>query len=434
MTTSGPSFMPRHMAFPPSPSPSPRGGREPSSLNVARRAGAAGRGAAHAVSRSLADSEEGVRTSITDPSNGLRPVGHGLDSVYLTGRLPVPDRLLARLAKTRERLRESASDSVTPVRIAGSSFALSPKGSEHQFFASNEDLRLGLAPFSKSSRPNVQLVLSSALLWTHGGADALAHALEFVRRLIGSGRAPVLLVSRLDLACDVQEVRFPPPDDPRWVTRARHSARYDEGATMTGMQFGRDRILVRIYDKSTEVRKSRKLWLWELWLENGASDTLPVWRVEVQLRREALLRYGVDSIAAPAHLLGRLNVVWRDVLENWLTLRTGERVTRWDRAALAPAWRALAAIEFAKGRAAKAREPLRLFDRWDHVRQIRGHLASICAHEGIERIDDGLESLGRDLRELERMEPGEFRERLLARRAKRSRLTTSVDDDFAEAA
>jgi hypothetical protein len=320
------------------------------------------------------------------------------------------------------------------VRIAGSSFGLSPKGSEHQFFAMNDDLRVMLAPPANSSRPNVQLVLSSALLWTCGAREALARSLDFAAGLVGRRSAPPLLVSRLDVAADVQNVRFPPPEDPRWVTRARHSARYDEAGAMTGMTFGRDRILVRIYDKSAEIRKSGKSWLWELWLEQGASDTQPVWRVEVQLRREALRRFGIDGCARPSDVLGRLDMAWREVLSSWLTLRTGKRVTRWDRAALAPEWAALAELSFGKPTERASRARLVLFDRWGHVRQIRGHLATICAHVGLDSIPDGLRVLAGDLRELESMEPGGFDERLQARRAKRSRLALVADEELGKAA
>jgi hypothetical protein len=354
--------------------------------------------------------------------------------VYLTGRFDVSTRLLAKLAIARARLREHGSDKTLPVRIAGSSFALSPKGSENQFFASNDDLRVSIAPRTNSSRPNVQLVLSSALLWTRGNGAALELALDFARRIGARNVRPSLLISRLDLACDVQEITFPPPDSPRWVTRARHAARYDEGGAMTGMMFGRDRILVRIYDKSAELKKSRKTWLWTLWLKRGASDTLPVWRVELQLRREALRRHGVDRLARPEDVLGRLNAIWREALSNWLTLRIGDRVTRWDRAAIAPAWSTLIGVEFSAARESVTHEDVRLFDRWPHVRQIRGHLATICAHRNIESIEEGLRLLQRDLDELEDMEPGGFLDRLRERQAQHARIVVDPIDEGFEAA
>jgi hypothetical protein len=147
-----------------------------------------------------------------------------------------------------------------------------------------------------------------------------------------------------------------------------------------------------------------------------------------------LRKFGIDQLAQPEDVLGRLNPIWREVLSNWLTLRTGDRVTRWDRAAIAPEWSRLVGVEFAAPRESVTREAIRLFDRWPHVRQIRGHLATICAHRGVDGIEEGLRLLRIDLGRLEDMEPGGFRERLLARQAQRSLIAVAPDEDEFEAA
>lgn len=122
-------------------------------------------------------------------------------------------------------------------------------------------------------------------------------------------------VSRIDVAIDTDEIQFTEEDRGRFVTRARHRAAYsteewveespDEtneedttaiyhrGEEFTGLTFGKGSILVRIYNKWIEVSKSgsykhAKLFFSDIWKEAGWDTTKDVWRIECQLRREAL--------------------------------------------------------------------------------------------------------------------------------------------------
>jgi hypothetical protein len=62
------------------------------------------------------------------------------------------------------------------------------------------------------------------------------------------------------------------------------------GLTVSGFSFGHSGIVARIYDKTREIREKSKdkKWLYLVWGEKGWVGTETVWRVEVQIRREAL--------------------------------------------------------------------------------------------------------------------------------------------------
>jgi hypothetical protein len=58
----------------------------------------------------------------------------------------------------------------------------------------------------------------------------------------------------------------------------------------SGLSFGRDRIVGRIYDKTREIREvsADKKWLYYPWAAAGWVGTETVWRVEIQIRHKAL--------------------------------------------------------------------------------------------------------------------------------------------------
>jgi hypothetical protein len=75
-------------------------------------------------------------------------------------------------------------------------------------------------------------------------------------------------------------------------------------------------IQCRIYDNGKEVMKEgMKLWFLEVW---GLDHCSNVWRIEFQLRRSALRQYHIESVA---DLLAGVRGIWRDLTENWLSVR-----------------------------------------------------------------------------------------------------------------
>jgi hypothetical protein len=70
----------------------------------------------------------------------------------------------------------------------------------------------------------------------------------------------------------------------------RYAGEHFSAREITGYSFGRSEVSMRIYDKTREIREQsrHKTWLYSVWARSGWVASETVWRVEVQLRRDAL--------------------------------------------------------------------------------------------------------------------------------------------------
>ncbi len=101
-------------------------------------------------------------------------------------------------------------------------------------------------------------------------------------------------------------------------------------------------MYVRIYDKTTEIRRRGLSWLPDLWGDREADE--PVWRVEAEVRRQGLVDL---QLRAVDDVLVGLQDVWRYVTTKWLTYRartSDRRVRRWP---VDPLWEDVQAIRLA---------------------------------------------------------------------------------------
>ncbi len=151
--------------------------------------------------------------------------------------------------------------------------------------------------------------LSSQYLWSSPGALAAIKAVQsFVDGFFGTEM--YLQLSLIDLCVDIAGWSDVASLDrgQHFVTRSRKGGLYDEGGfaaemgareymmglQRTGFDFGRSgkgvgALSCRLYDKTREVKKSGKEWLYDLWYGRGWSEVDgPVWRVEFSFKREAL--------------------------------------------------------------------------------------------------------------------------------------------------
>jgi hypothetical protein len=125
-------------------------------------------------------------------------------------------------------------------------------------------------------------------------------------------------VSRIDLFCD-----FVWPGDlgaltaEAWVTRAKRKSQFWVGGQPSGWVIGEGALMARLYDKTLEIKKSGKTYLLPLWLAQGWDGVAPVYRLEFQLRTDALRELSASKYPA---VLGNLGGLWRYCMEKWLRL------------------------------------------------------------------------------------------------------------------
>ncbi len=154
----------------------------------------------------------------------------------------------------------------------------------------------------------------------HGGTDAeLARVLLDVLGLDVTGRK--VSATRIDMASDFLMLEadavefFGLARSDAVVTRARDRSAFQRGKRWTGSKFGREAVVLRLYDKLTDAKQKHTLERWlQLWKLDAVPDGHVVVRVEWQLRGPWLRDRGIGSItdllAAAANILGYLNADW----------------------------------------------------------------------------------------------------------------------------
>lgn len=196
------------------------------------------------------------------------------------------------------------------------------------------NIRLGnIAPSQYS--PSVYVQVKSAFLWSAGLEEMHRQVISIVTDIYG--RAPEReQVSRADVFADFVGVKpFQPGDVEKFPTRAKSKVVYYDGARVNGFVIGKGDIQARVYDKTLEIRKSGKTWLYELW---GVDQNGQVWRVEFQLRREALKGFRVETFE---DLMNTSQALWDYCTSKWLSVRTNARLMSF--------WKKVQAAKFKAG-------------------------------------------------------------------------------------
>lgn len=285
----------------------------------------------------------------------VRHVAAGVDTLELFTSSPVLSRWVERLEALRRQAEEEKTPA--PVEIGGLDCVVEAwrlRGAYLVRDASGGDLfTFRIRPEAGASEPRVFAECRSLALWSRGHRAVGEQVRAVCAELCGT-REVDLQVSRVDLAVDFQGWAPTPEDRAMFITRARRRARYwdassepqwdseaycesearrarvlardlekaksparrrallerfhrpphedagqreyDMGArTFSGFAWGAGRHLsARLYNKSREIRVSRKTWLSDgVW--QGAQEGEDVWRLEFQCRREALKQLVTDD-------------------------------------------------------------------------------------------------------------------------------------------
>src|SRR6185436_12048287 len=82
-----------------------------------------------------------------------------------------------------------------------------------------------------------------------------------------------------------------------WVMRAHFFSTYHDRSRFSGLSFGMGGdFAARLYDKTLEIQKSGKEYLFPLWKAAGWDGNQPVWRLEFQVRRTVLGEMGLRTV------------------------------------------------------------------------------------------------------------------------------------------
>jgi hypothetical protein len=193
-----------------------------------------------------------------------------------------------RLVALREELRLVKVREPAVITLGGVSFLLHPYGSAsgYPLVISNADYQIQFGEFND---PSFYVKFLSEALWRE---SALGLHQRFLTWAESVGLFPVQPegISRTDWAFDYQlsEIDF---DQDSFVTLSSKDAVHREDRRAQTFSFGTGDVRLRVYDKVAEIAQaSGKTWFFELW---GCAEK--VWRIEWQVRKALLRRFGVRT-------------------------------------------------------------------------------------------------------------------------------------------
>jgi hypothetical protein len=190
------------------------------------------------------------------------------------------------LAKERARA-DKARDRVS-IEIGAWSFGLRPygSGSGYPLVLDHPHYTIECGEFNT---PAFFVTFRSQALWEHG-ARALHEEFLTWAESVGLLTIRPESLSRVDFTFDywLSAVDFTAD---HVVSQSSKDSQYREDGRLQTLNFGKSDVVLRIYDKIAEIdQQSDKVWFFELW---GVKEN--VWRIEWQVRKDVLRRFGIRT-------------------------------------------------------------------------------------------------------------------------------------------
>jgi hypothetical protein len=206
----------------------------------------------------------------------------GVDTLEASFRGTLEPELVETLSEAKSKAQ--ANDCPEPFMVGGVEFGVSPTGVKPwPYLLLHEDMHLRLS--AAATIPTVSARLSALGLVAYGQDPLYRLAANLAGQL---GAQPIGL-SRLDLAVDFQGHVPTVEEMSQVVCHSPFRPVYPSLEHAQTFQFGRGDFVVRLYNKTEELKKSGKGWLKTVWAKHPDFDPAQdVWRFEAQFRRQKL--------------------------------------------------------------------------------------------------------------------------------------------------
>jgi hypothetical protein len=296
-----------------------------------------GGGAGRAGEAGTAGAAAGASPSNTAPANSNKSsetqiLRSGIDTLILSYRGELKPELevclseLKRLAQHQDEKERAYAQ----ISLAGQLFTVKAQGfGIFPYVLANHWYRLSLGRVQKSSVPAVYAQVYSEVL-TYEGCQTALKTLSLVIDELALVEPET--VSRVDVCADFTTAFDLSTFDTRsWVSRAKLKSQYEVGGEFSGWAFGMGGdVAARLYNKSLELVSSGKAHLLELYRACGWDEVSRIWRLEFEVKRNALGSLGIRQFA---DLESNLPELWSYLTANWLRLTlpslSDERSSRW---------------------------------------------------------------------------------------------------------
>jgi len=227
----------------------------------------------------------------------LKIISSAIDTIELSIRINVRLEVISRVADAKRAAKDAGEKA--ELVLGGHRFLVPAHGAGmYLYLLNNKDFDIKISP--SKMIPAVAVRIRSIYLHEVGAEHAARIILDFAKSIREEPEIefdPYLRLKRLDICVDFQGWEPNLEDFHNFSCRAKKRGVYFEGDIPNYYRFGEKNMLVRIYNKTEELKVSNKSWMNEVWqISNEFDDQIPVWRLEVQLRRDALKSLMVLSI------------------------------------------------------------------------------------------------------------------------------------------
>ena len=334
------------------------------------------------------------QSRIPCPPQVVKPVcSTGLDflkvSLWLDWQSP---DFLSELRTRKTSVQQTSDEIETPFRpfhmVSGPSFNLQRTGAgKYNYVLKSGDITIMFsnhkfdAPF-----PNCRIEIGSASCWEPGWEYLFNRLCAWLK--IYGGIIKKEIISEFHITADLLDVEFNQTgfeDRRRWITRANKWNLAGEFGDANYIAFGKGDMMLRVYDKTTELKRNgaKQAIFHGVWSKLIDDTPEHVTRVEYQLRRPVFKELGIDTVST---LRRKLNSVWRYCVNDWSRFcsdtvdRKNKNQSRTPTAFL---WSLVQSLEFKLGRIHKLVRQKNILLNVDALKkQAAGCLLSICSALG----------------------------------------------------
>lgn len=355
------------------------------------------RGATHAQQGGPVLDSKGAPPSNTAPTNdisndlNLKILRYAVDSLYVSYQGELSDEWESRLRnlKALAQSPDPREQSKAQLKLFDHNFEVKARGKgKFNYVLADGWFYIQIAGQHAKTMPMAYVQLSSELL-TLIGVDESINLLKPIINTFGKASAPS--VSRIDPCIDfVCPIQMDSWTHKAWVTRAHNIDPHYVNGQFSGWSIGRGgNIVLRLYNKTLELQISKKDYLKPIWVSAGWNGIDDIWRLECQVRGQAI---GEKEFKQLPVMLTLLDSLWEYCLNDYCRLTIpnldDSRRARWP---THPLWLALSEIDWGGLETVPLMKPRKDRAPSDEALFINGLgvITSFMAREGIEDWSEG---------------------------------------------
>lgn len=180
-------------------------------------------------------------------------------------------------------------------------FKIMPNGLRfHSFILHNEIISISISAHRSTSKENypVSVRLKSLFLWQKGYLQAYEDSINILKDIF-KGDFISEKISRADICCHTDNLQLTINDINNFRGTFKKNEIFMTNRKLSGLTFGtftEKSVMLRIYNKSLEIKTSGKTWFNQIW-EKQKMNIDNVWNVEFQIGRSFFKEHNIETVA-----------------------------------------------------------------------------------------------------------------------------------------